>query len=189
MKFVKPIKDRKLISQMIEYADSQSARDGMLLRVAFNTGFRIGDILKLKMKDFVTSNGEMREHIDIIENKTKKPNKIWINEKLKAHLRVYFNEYRMEPDDYVVFSYTSPYTPIGRQQAYTILKRIGDHFGIEQFSCHSTRKTLGYWVYKDSGHNLALAASILNHGSPAVTMRYIDVCEEEKDEALKRTLF
>jgi integrase len=45
------------------------------------------------------------------------------------------------------------------------------------------RKTFGYHVYQQSKKNLGLVQKLLNHGSSAVTLRYIGIEEEDMDEA------
>ena len=71
---------------------------------------------------------------------------------------------------------------IGRIQAYRVLKSAAEECGIENFGTHSLRKTWGYWTYKISRYNIGLIMDTLNHSSPNITLRYIGVNQDLKDE-------
>ncbi|NMA32569.1 MAG: tyrosine-type recombinase/integrase, partial [Alphaproteobacteria bacterium] len=51
MKTVQPIRSIEQIKQIEKILKSQSMRDYMLFRLGINSGLRISDILKLKVKD------------------------------------------------------------------------------------------------------------------------------------------
>ena len=44
------------------------------------------------------------------------------------------------------------------------------------------RKTWGYWTYKISKYNIGLIMDTFNHSSPNITLRYIGVNQDQKDE-------
>jgi len=47
---------------------------------------------------------------------------------------------------------------------------------------HSMRKTRGYAMHK-AGHSIESIAKVLNHSSPAVTMRYIGLVQQDIDDS------
>jgi len=51
----------------------------------------------------------------------------------------------------------------------------------EAIGTHTLRKTFGYWAYKD-GKDLSLIQKLLNHASPAVTLAYIGITQDELDD-------
>lgn len=63
-------------------------------------------------------------------------------------------------------------------------KKAADSVGIEyQVSCHSLRKTLGYWskmIHPDDPHALEILQSIFNHADTSITLKYIGLSEERK---------
>lgn len=73
--------------------------------------------------------------------------------------------------------------PLTRQQGWYIISEIGEKAGLENLDTHSMRKTLGYHLYKN-GVGLELIQVLLNHSSPRITLRYIDIEQEDKDQAV-----
>lgn len=71
---------------------------------------------------------------------------------------------------------------IGRIQSYRILREAAEAVGIENFGTHSLRKTWGYWTYKMSRYNIGLIMDTFNHSSQRITLRYIGVNQDQKDE-------
>jgi len=71
---------------------------------------------------------------------------------------------------------------IGRIQAYRVLKECAELLGIQNFGTHSLRKTWGYWTYKISLYNIGLIMDTFNHSSQSITLRYIGVNQDQKDE-------
>ncbi|GHV45888.1 hypothetical protein FACS1894204_11720 [Synergistales bacterium] len=71
---------------------------------------------------------------------------------------------------------------ISRIQAYRIInvaaKALKFCFRV---SCHSLRKTFGYFAWK-FGISPAVIMEIYNHSSFAVTRRYLGVTQEDKDK-------
>lgn len=55
--------------------------------------------------------------------------------------------------------------------------------GLENLGTHSMRKTFGYHLYKN-GVGLELIQVLLNHSSPKITLRYIGIEQEDKDQAV-----
>lgn len=51
MNIVEPLRDKDDIQAMKDYLSSWNEKYYMLFLLGINTGFRVGDILKLKVKD------------------------------------------------------------------------------------------------------------------------------------------
>ncbi|MCU5397703.1 tyrosine-type recombinase/integrase [Bacillus toyonensis] len=73
--------------------------------------------------------------------------------------------------------------PISKIQAYRQLQKTGDFAGVESLGTHTMRKTFGYWFYKQT-KDIAMLQEILNHSTPQITLRYIGINKEEKDNVL-----
>ena len=67
-------------------------------------------------------------------------------------------------------------------QAYRILKNAANSLGIENFGTHSLRKSWGYWTYKASSYNIGLIMDTFNHSNQTITLKYIGINQEQKDE-------
>ncbi|EOQ08929.1 hypothetical protein KOY_05230 [Bacillus cereus VDM021] len=68
-------------------------------------------------------------------------------------------------------------------QAYRQLQKAGDFAGVESLGTHTMRKTFGYWFYKQT-KDIAMLQEIMNHSTPQITLRYIGINKEEKDNVL-----
>ena len=78
--------------------------------------------------------------------------------------------------------------PITRQRAYTILRDAADEFGLDSIGCHTLRKTFGYHLYKKTKDAITIK-EILNHSSISVTLRYIGINQDRKDNLIEEISF
>jgi integrase len=177
---VEPIRDKKKIIEMYEYLISKDPKYGLMFKFGLNTGLRISDILPVKLRDVQTEEGKFRDYFTLYEKKTGKEKKIKINTSLCNEIRNYVNSMQLTPESYLFQSSKGQY--IGRVQAYRVLKSAAEAIGIENFGTHSLRKTWGYWTYKLSNYNVALIMDTFNHSSPSITLRYIGINQDQKDE-------
>lgn len=177
---VEPIRCKVKIKQMYQYLHGKDPKYGLLFKFGLNTGLRISDILPIKVKDILFSSGEFRDYLVLSEKKTKKEKKIKLNEALRKIILPYVKENNLLFEDYLFPSKKG--THIGRIQAYRVLKEAANLVRIENFGTHSLRKTWGYWTYKISKYNIGLIMDTFNHSSQSITLRYIGVNQDQKDE-------
>ncbi|QOX64880.1 tyrosine-type recombinase/integrase [Anoxybacterium hadale] len=177
---VEPIRDKVKIKQMYQYLNGRDPKYGLIFKFGLNTGLRISDILPLKVKDIFHRKGVFYEYLVLKEKKTKKEKKIKLNAALRNKLLSYVLENGLDGEDYLFPSKKGNY--IGRIQAYRVLKDAADLIGVENFGTHSLRKTWGYWTYKMSKYNIGLIMDTFNHSSQSITLRYIGVNQDQKDE-------
>ncbi len=177
---VEPIRDRSKIKKLYHYLHGKDPKYGLIFKFGLNTGLRISDILPLKIKDIFMENGDFHDYLVIKEKKTKKEKKIKLNDTLRKNIQSYIINDKFLYDDYLFPSKKGTY--IGRIQAYRVLKEAAVLIGIENFGTHSLRKTWGYWTYKMSKYNIGLIMDTFNHSSQNITLRYIGVNQDQKDE-------
>lgn len=177
---VEPIRDRAKIKHMYLYLHGKDPKYGLVFKFGLNTGLRISDILPLKVKDIFTMNGEFRDYLVLKEKKTKKEKKVKLNKALRKIVQPYVKQKNLSFEDYLFPSQKG--THIGRIQAYRVLKAAAGLVGIENFGTHSLRKTWGYWTYKMSKYNIGLIMDTFNHSSQSITLRYIGINQDQKDE-------
>lgn len=177
MQVVEPIRDIKKIEQIKIQLKNNSERNYVLFELGINTGLRISDILKLRVKD-VKNN----KYILLIEQKTQKHRKILITKSIRKILNNYTK--KMKSTDYLFRSEKSE-NPISRIQAYRIIRTACDSLKIRHIGTHSLRKTFGYHFYQKT-KDVALLQCILNHSSPDVTLRYIGVTQDIIDKSLTK---
>ncbi len=177
MKFVEPIRDKKQIEKVKQILKKQNKRDYLLFILGINSGLRISDILKLKVKDV-----KNKQYIEIQEQKTKKFKRFPITDSFKYDLDNYIcnklsNEW--------LFRSRKCNKPITRVQAYRIINNACVNAGINfRIGTHTLRKTFGYHFYREK-KDIALLQNILNHSSPSITLRYIGINQDMIDFSLR----
>ena len=73
--------------------------------------------------------------------------------------------------------------PLDRRTVDWILKTAAIECGIENIGTHSMRKTFGYHYYKKT-KDVAMLMDLFNHSSPAITLRYIGIRQDQRDKAM-----
>jgi integrase len=151
-------------------------RDYMLFLVGINTGLRVSDLLKLKVKDV-----RKKKKIVVREGKTEKARIIYLDniyDELNAYIKA------LEGTEWL-FPSRKGNQPITRIQAYRQLNKAARMVDItEGIGTHTMRKTFGYWHYKQF-RDVAELQQILNHSHPEVTLKYIGITEEQIENNLK----
>ena len=83
MNVVQPIRDKETIKEIKSFLKVRNERNYLLFLFGINTGIRIGDLLKLKVKDV------QGWKIYLKEGKTKKPKEVKMPPDLKKEVRKY----------------------------------------------------------------------------------------------------
>lgn len=178
---VEPIRNKKEIKAIINYLKERTMRDYLLFMFGVNTGLRIGDIINLRYSDIFDQKGVFKQYLIIREQKTYKEKKIKLNDSLKKALKSFIKRHpELFEKEFIFASKKGGY--ISRIQAYRVLKQAANTVNIENFGTHSMRKTWGYHTYKASKYNIGLIMDMFNHSSPRVTLRYIGISQDQKDE-------
>ena len=184
MNKVFPIKDGKklneIISGLADYQTDHERRIYLLFMVGICTGLRIGDIIGLTVGQ--VNHGDK---IRLEEQKTGKAQTIKINAQLRAVLDTELDG--LEDGAYLFPSRQRDRR--GRVKHITVstaendLQKVAYWFRLNfPFSCHSLRKTYGYWHYQKN-HNLALLARQFNHADIKTTNAYIGLDDDEMAKA------
>jgi integrase len=194
MKKVEPIKDIRVIKNIRSILKNQSLRNELLFVLGINIGLRVSDILKLKVEDLIKPNGKTaKDYVLIQEVKTGKTKKFYLGDIVKKTIETFIKESPdIIPEDYVFKSRKGDNIPITRQQAYRILNNAAEDLGLVErnsagvivsgeIGTHTMRKTFGYHAYKN-GVSLELLMDIFNHSTPAMTLRYIGITEQQKQD-------
>lgn len=180
MNTVEPIRDLDKIEQMKDVLRSKNEKYYMMFLIGINTGLRISDIRTLRVEDVLN-----RDHIILREQKTNKAKRFLINSTLQKEIQRYVKDENKKAGDYLITSNKGENQPLSRQQAYRILNDAAKACGInDRIGTHTMRKTFGYWHYKRY-HDVAMLQDIFNHSSPSVTLRYIGINDDMKDETLR----
>lgn len=144
------------------------------LMVEANMGIRIGDVLRLKLSDFVRDGGRIR--LNIVEQKTGKARMFTVPGEMYAFLQDYASKANIGANDLLF--------PITERAVQKHLKAVCDALGYENISTHSFRKWYATSIYKANGNDLLLVQRLLQHSSPAITRRYIGISDERMEQAI-----
>lgn len=194
------IKDAELLSDIQEYLKANNERDYIIFVIGIRTGYRMQDIVDLKIRDIRKALAECRF---VIEEKkrfrnyeTRKNNKTE-GYSGKAKPRV-VNFERRDVFYKVLENYTkgkAGYDYAFKSQkgdhikvdSYArILKKAGERFKVYNLGAHTPRKTYGYNLHKNTGKNISLVQLALGHSSPKTTIKYIGVEEDVIDECSEK---
>ena len=188
MNTAQPIRKQEDLENLKRYYREirPNARNQLLVILGLNTALRISDLLDLQWQDVYSFEWEKyREHICLVEQKTGKKSRIYVNQNIVKALQEYWASLLREkktpsPQDYL-FSHTNKNEPITRVQAFRIIKKAASYYHISGvICCHSLRKTFGYQAWRQ-GVSPALLVNIYNHSSYEVTKRYLGIEQENRD--------
>lgn len=189
MSTTQPIKDRTALEEVKNYylLYDYNPRNYLLIILGINTAYRISDVLRLtwgNVYDF--DKKTFRSHIHLTEQKTGKESFVFINDSLKAALKEYGDYLHMETltaSSILFVSRKANNRSISRTQAFRIVKEAACHAGLNEshISCHSLRKTFGYFAWKQ-GTPPALLMNIYRHSSYEITKKYLCIGQDEQDE-------
>ena len=115
------------------------------------------------------------------EDKTGKPKRFKINNRLKDELDKYVDG--MNDNEYLFKSQKGENKSINWVQAYRILNDAARKVGLVEIGTHTLRKTFGYHFYQKT-KDVALLQELFNHSSPSVTLRYIGINQDIMGKAI-----
>lgn len=183
---VEAVKTTEQRQQIEAHLVDQGAIYADIWKVGVNTALRISDLLSLTLDD-VRALDPTQPALNIIEQKTGKPRKIVVNQTALTVMQRRLADY---PDHVWLFQSEAanrnrrePPKPINRRSVSRVFERVGQRIAPKvMLGTHSMRKTRGYAMHQ-AGRSIESIAKVLNHSSPAVTMRYIGLVQQDIDES------
>lgn len=157
----------------------KSHRDRTLFIVGIKTGFRISELLSLKVSD-VYRNGVVLDRVSV-SAKNMKGGVQARSIPLHAETKPYIAELAKNADsDSPLFKSRKGNAAIGRLQALHILQTaFNDARLTGKLATHSMRKTFAEMMYRGLKGNLRGVATALGHANINNTVRYLAIDEEE----------
>ena len=194
-----PIKSMDDIMRISSYLIAEGRyRDNMLFIVGINFGLRVSDLRMLRFCNLINDNLTFKDSFPVFEKKTRNTRKrkknryITINSAVIEAVTLYLeNTPGVALSDYMFRSESNRggnvNQPLSNQSIDRILKGIAAALDLNMhMSTHTLRKTFCYWMmvrgYNDS-RRLLLLQKMLNHSSPAQTLDYIGLSQEEIEAA------
>ncbi|MBC1481291.1 tyrosine-type recombinase/integrase [Listeria seeligeri] len=196
MEEMQPIKDLKKIALMKDILSRGDfgERNVLLFSIGINTAYRISDLLHLKLSDVLEiyrQKVRVKSRLKMKEQKTEKNNSVILTKKLQKDIWEYVlkeHAQAIQEQELNHYLFTSRKKnggerPLSRQQGWYIISKAGKKAGLQHLGTHSMRKTFGYHLY-NNGVGLELIQLLSNHSSPKITLRYIGIEQEDKDQAV-----
>ncbi len=167
------------MSLIRKLAKDENYKMSLLVALGCFTGLRISDILALRWNQILKTN-----EFTIFEKKTGKKRIIRLNQQLQKHIEECYKHIKPIGDKAPILV-SQKGTVFSIQRINVIFKEIKKRYRlkINNFSCHSLRKTFGRQVYNMNNENSELALvklmELFNHSSVAITKRYLGLRQEE----------
>lgn len=196
-----PIKSIEDINRITKFlVESGRYRDNMLFIVGINFGLRVSDLRMLRFSNLINDNLVFKNSFPVFEQKTRNTRKrkknryITVNNAVMEAVSLYLQHTDgVALSDYMFRSESnrgsSENKPLSVKSIDRILKGIAADLSLStKMSTHTLRKTFCYWmmVYgQNDTRRLLLLQKVLNHSSPAQTLEYIGLTQEEIGEAYK----
>ena len=187
-KAAKPIKDKEQILDIQDYFKYKNERNYILFILGIGTGYRAGDLVKLKVRDIKVAldNG----YFEILEGKKVnsknirkeniKPRIVKVIYNLEVILRKYIKNKR--DYEYLFQSRKGRNQHINVKRVTEILKEAANEFGLRNITAHSLRKTYAHKIFVESDYNITLVKEMLGHSSIEETKVYLGLNRETYDE-------
>ena len=185
---VQPIKDSNVLKQVQDtLLDSFKAgrRNYTIFQLGKATLLRVSDVLALEYSDVFTDTGVLKERANITDQKTGKPNSLYLKP-IEKELLLY-QEWLHESEiqsQWLFPSLSNTDKCITRKQYYKIMQKTGDLLGINYLGTHTMRKTGAYRVYEQTNYNIGFVMKLLNHSDQKSTLSYLGLDEVQKEELL-----
>ena len=176
-------------------------RNYALFLLGINTGFRISEILSLRLGDLLEPDGNIKERITVYKRHMKRKRTsrtILLNKAAREGIRPWLNELGrkdiIHKEDYVFRSMRGNY-PIDRTHCWKILSRCFKEADLKgALGTHSMRKTFAnnvynYFLKKVAGGEpidaFRLTSKALGHTDLKSTDVYLSFLEEDVDAAIE----
>lgn len=175
-------------------ANATCLRDQALFVVGITTGFRISELLSIRVRD-VTTSGNLNSHIRIPASRMKgkrKARSAMIAPFARSFLTALLQELRLlnrHGGNKWLFQSRKNHGAISRIQAHRILAAAFSHAGISgsigELGTHCMRKTFASKMWDAHDGNIWKVQNALGHASPASTVAYLSFNEDDQRDAVE----
>lgn len=188
MKGCRPLADDEVKAVSGAFSGPNGARDRALFLLGLRSGFRISELLSLRVGDVLQS-GRIVDRVTVRRRHMKKHTEgrtVLLHPEAAAALRAWLDGLgQVGPQTPVFLSRKGSNHPIGRIQAWRILHARFTAAGLMgNLGTHSMRKTFANRVYERLGHDLVRTQRALGHLNINSTVKYLSFAEADIDAAI-----
>lgn len=191
MKGCRPLSEPEVAAVLEALSGPYALRDRALFLLGVKSGFRISELLSLRLLD-VMRTGKLLDRVGVARRNMKKKlegRTVLLHPEARAALELWVEELRaqghMTSDTFVFQSRKGRNSALSRVQAYRILQAAYERAGVEgQTGTHSMRKTFANNIHERLGRDLLKTQKALGHRNINSTVSYLSFQQEEIDEAI-----
>lgn len=157
-------------------------RDLALFNLAIDSKLRGCDLVKIRVRDVMTSNG-ISKRAKVIQQKTQHPVQFEITEQSRDSLASWIHQSRLERENFLFPGKVKGASHLSTRQYSRIVASWINEIGLDssEYGTHSLRRTKVSLIYKRT-KNLRAVQLLLGHTKLESTVRYLGV---EVDDALE----
>ncbi len=190
---VRPFTEPKFSLLSVHFSAVGKTRNLVLLKLGCGSGYRISELLALRVPDVWTGTEVARELTIARRNlkggrgayhRSVRGRWVPIAEPVREAIREPLAKVGSDNPDRALFSTTQVHgEPMDRSAVFRVLTESCRRCGIDttRISTHSLRKTFVGRIYKASNHDLIATQRIVGHTSPATTARYLETDSAQPD--------
>jgi integrase len=185
----RPLTDEEIerVLTHLEKSEAKYAlRAKMLIIVGIYTGFRISELLSIKIEDLLTPKGEVKDELYVARKNMKGKKRgrtVPLHRKVKEVIEEYINTTGRHTGP-LFLSQKGENKPICSNYAWELMADIFDKCEIYgKLGTHTMRKTLAKKVYERTGRNLLDTQQALGHISVGSTQHYLQFDNEKVKRA------
>lgn len=189
----RPFTDHEYEKMLLTFSGKYVSRDVAMFEVGIRTGFRISEILSMRVGD-VFVDGRMRTSVIVKKcwmKGGKRSRTMPLHPKASNALFRWIIEaefVRPGMEDQPVFCRQRTDHPMTRAQAWGILKSAARRAGLDvsRIASHSMRKTFAshMWQSTHVNHDMAKMAKLLGHSNFSNTLRYLEFMDSSIEMAV-----
>lgn len=193
MKGCRPLKDAEVALIARTFGGRYALRDKALFIVGVKTGFRVSELLSLRVRD-VMQGAAVVERVTVRKAHMKKKTSertMPLHQDARAALAEWLNVMQAEgwlsPESFVFRSRKGGNRAISRVQAWSLLHEAADSnelLGRGRIGTHSMRKTFANKVYDFLGHDIYRLKHAMGHRDIKATEAYLSFRESDIDAAV-----
>jgi len=191
MKGCRPLTDEE-INQVLEHLarTRYPARNKALFVLGIRSGFRISELLSLKVGDFYHA-GQLSDHVRVARKHMKgkrEARTVLLHPQARELVAIWIRELEamgFDRSSYLFQSRNGKNQPLDRRQAWSILRKAAMACAIRgKLGTHCMRKTFAKRMYELLGRDLMKTQKALNHARITSTVSYLGFADSEIDDAI-----
>lgn len=184
----RPYSEAELQALLAAFAGPWAPRDRALVTLGVKTGFRISELLSLRIND-VLQFGRLVDRVTVQRRNMKKKvssRTVVLHPAAKTAIEAWMARPRSsDPRAFLFCGKRGEHRSITRTHAWRILTAAYRRLGMQgKLGTHAMRKSFAAHVYEKLGHDLVKTQKAMGHASVSSTVSYLSFKEEEVDQAI-----